>query len=32
MDEISFTSGRDRCAAWHFDAIGDAFAGTRGVP
>ena len=32
MDEISFTSGRDRCAAWHFDANGDAFAGARGVP
>ena len=32
MDEISFTSGRDRCAAWHFDASGDAFAGVRGVP
>ncbi len=32
MDEISFTSGRDRCAAWHFDANGDAFAGPRGVP
>ena len=32
MDEISFTSGRDRCAAWHFDANGDAFAGERGVP
>ena len=31
MDEISFISGRDRCAAWHFDAIDDAFAGTRGV-
>ena len=25
MDEISFISGRDRCAAWHFDANGDAF-------
>ena len=32
MDEISFTSGHDRCAAWHFDANGDAFAGARGVP
>ena len=32
MNEISFTSGRDRCAAWHFDANGDAFAGARGVP
>jgi uncharacterized protein len=32
MDEISFISGRDRCAAWHFDANGDAFAGARGVP
>ena len=29
MDEISFISGRDHCAAWHFDAIGDAFAGAR---
>ena len=32
IDEISFTSGRDRCAAWHFGAKGDAFAGPRGVP
>ena len=32
MKEISFTSGRDRCAAWHFDANGDALAGARGVP
>ena len=32
MDEISFTSGRDRCTAWHFDANSDAFAGPRGVP
>ena len=32
MDEISFISGRDRCAAWHFNAKGDAFAGARGVP
>ena len=32
MDEISFTSGRDRCAAWHFHAKGDAFASVRGVP
>ena len=32
MDEISFTSGGERCAAWHFDASGDAFAGMRGVP
>ena len=32
MDEISFTSDRDRCAAWHFGANGDAFAGARGVP
>ena len=32
MDEISFTSGRDGCAAWHFGANGDAFAGERGVP
>jgi uncharacterized protein len=32
MGEISFISGRDRCAAWHFDANGDAFARERGVP
>ncbi len=32
MDEISFASGRDRCAAWHFGANGDAFAGAPGVP
>src|SRR6478672_9832208 len=32
MDEISFTSGHDRCAAWHFPAIGDAFDGTGGRP
>ena len=32
MNEISFTSGRDRCAAWHFRASGDAFASVRGVP
>jgi pimeloyl-ACP methyl ester carboxylesterase len=32
MDEISFTSGHDRCAAWHFNANGAAFAGARGVP
>ena len=32
MDEISFTSGRDRCAAWHFTAESDALAGPRGVP
>ena len=32
MDAISFSSGRDRCTAWHFDANGDAFAGPRGVP
>ena len=32
MDEISFTSGRDRCAAWHFNAVGDGFADARGVP
>ena len=32
MDEISFISGRERCAAWHFTAEGDAFAGARGVP
>ena len=32
MDDISFTSGHDRCVASHFDANGDAFAGARGVP
>ena len=32
MNEISFTSGRDRCAAWHFRASGDEFASVRGVP
>jgi pimeloyl-ACP methyl ester carboxylesterase len=32
MDEITFISGRDRCAAWHFRAGGDAFATARGVP
>ena len=32
MDEISFTSGRGRCAAWHFGANGDAFTSARGVP
>lgn len=32
MDEMSFASGRDRCAAWHFNAESDAFAGPRGVP
>ena len=32
MDEISFTSGRDRCAAWHFSARGDGFASVRGAP
>ena len=26
MDEISFASGRDRCAAWHFNATGETFA------
>ena len=31
MDKISFISGRDRCAAWHFDANSDAFAGARRV-
>ena len=32
MDEISFTSGHDRCAAWHFAASGEAFAGADGRP
>ena len=27
MDEISFYSADDRCAAWHFRASGDAFPG-----
>ena len=30
MDEISFYSGDDRCAAWHFAASGEAFAGANG--
>ena len=32
MDEISFYSGDDRCAAWHFAAAGEAFAGANGRP
>ena len=32
MDEISFYSGDDRCAAWHFAATGEAFAGENGRP
>ena len=32
MDEISFTSGHDRCAAWHFAATGETFAGANGRP
>ena len=32
MDEISFNSGDDRCAAWHFAASGEAFAGANGRP
>ena len=32
MDEISFTSGDDRCAAWHFAASGETFAGADGRP
>ena len=32
MDEISFYSGDDRCAAWHFAASGEAFAGANGRP
>ena len=32
MDEISFISGDDRCAAWHFAASGEAFAGANGRP
>ena len=32
MDEISFSSGDDRCAAWHFAATGEAFAGANGRP
>ena len=32
MDEITFTSGNDRCSAWHFRARGDAFSGEGGRP
>ena len=32
MDEITFTSGSDRCSAWHLQATGDAFAGRGGRP
>ena len=32
MDEISFSSDRDRCAAWYFNANGDPFATVRGLP
>ncbi|MBR7835143.1 alpha/beta hydrolase [Actinospica durhamensis] len=32
MDEITFTSGEDRCAAWHFPAVGDTYAGANGRP
>src|ERR1700675_4222415 len=32
MDEISFYSGDDACAAWYFAASGEAFAGADGRP
>ena len=32
MDEITFYSGDDRCAAWHFAPSGEAFAGSKGRP
>ena len=32
MDEITFTSGSDRCSAWHLQATSDAFAGAGGRP
>jgi hypothetical protein len=32
MDEITFCSGDDRCAAWHFAPSGAAFAGSKGRP
>ena len=32
MDEISFYSGDYHCAAWHFAASGEAFAGANGRP
>lgn len=32
MDEITFTSGNDRCSAWHLHAASDAFDGARGRP
>ena len=32
MDDISFFSADDRCAAWHFRASGDAFTGRGGRP
>ena len=32
MDEITFYSGDDRCAAWHFAPSGAAFAGSKGRP
>ena len=32
MDEISFYSGDDRCAAWHFAATGEALADANGRP
>ena len=32
MHEITFYSGHDRCAAWHFAPIGDAFDGAGGRP
>src|SRR6476619_5465309 len=32
MDEISFISSDDRCAAWYFAASGQALAGANGRP
>lgn len=32
MDEVTFTSGNDRCSAWHFRATGDEFSGVGGRP
>ena len=32
MDEITFTSGNDRCSAWHLHAASDALDGARGRP
>jgi len=32
MNEITFTSGSDRCSAWHLHATSGAFDGARGRP